>query len=56
MKKYYTLSRIIMFILTIITSLITFHNEDISVIQVATTLFVVVALITSFLATPISKK
>lgn len=56
MKKDYMVSRIILFVLAILLTLVAFINEDPQTILIATTLFAGVTLLTSFLATPISKK
>lgn len=56
MKKTYTISRIVISVLAGVISLIAFHNEHITLMLGATVLITVVALVMSFLATPVSKQ
>ena len=56
MKKYYSVSRIVISVLAVIISLIALINEDISFKVAGATLAAVVALVTSFVATPVSKR
>ena len=56
MKNNYTISRIVICVLAGIISLIVFHNEDIALMLDGTVLITVVALVMSFLATPVSKQ
>ena len=54
MEGFYNKSRIIMFILAIVVSLIMFINEDISVKLYGTFFITIITLMASFLVTPIS--
>ena len=56
MKNCYAISRIVICVLAGIISLIVFHNEDIALMLGGTVLITVVALVMSFLTTPISKQ
>ena len=56
MKNSYTISRIVISVLAGIISLIVWHNEHITLMLGATVLITVVALVMSFLATPVSKQ
>lgn len=56
MKNSYAFSRIVICVLAGVISLITFHNEHITLMLGATLLITVVALLMSFLATPVSKQ
>ena len=56
MKNSYTISRIVISVLAGVVSLIAFHNEHITLMLGATVLITVVALVMSFLATPVSKQ
>lgn len=56
MENYYTISRQIIGILSVLLSLLALINEDISVIIVVTTLVFIIALTASFFTTPISKR
>ena len=56
MQEYYKKSRIIMFILVAVVSMIMFVNEDISFKIYGTFFIAIVTLVASFLLTPISKK
>lgn len=56
MKIHYMLSRIIIVVLAVICSFIALINEHITLKLTATVLFGVAAMVTSFLATPISKR
>ena len=55
MKKYYAVSRIVICVLTIVITNIAFINEDITMKLVATVMFTIAALISCFVATPISR-
>ena len=55
MKKYYAVSRIVICVLTIVITNIAFINEDISMKLAATVVFTIAALISCFVATPISR-
>lgn len=56
MKNSYTISRIVISVLAGVISLIALHNEHITLMLGATVLITVVALVMSFLATPVSKQ
>lgn len=56
MKNSYTISRIVICVLAGVISLIALHNEHITLIFGATVLITVVALVMSFLTTPVSKQ
>lgn len=56
MKNSYTISRIVISVLAGVISLIVFHNEHITLMLGATVLITAVALVMSFLATPVSKQ
>ena len=50
------ISRIVIAVMTLIITLIVFHNEDSSMILVGVILFISVAVITSFICTPVSRR
>lgn len=56
MKNSYAISRIVICVLAGIISLIVFHNEYITLMLGGTVLITVVALVISFLTTPVSKQ
>lgn len=56
MENYYTISRQIIGILSVLLSILALINEDISVIIVVITLVFIIALTASFFTTPISKR
>lgn len=56
MKNSYTISRIVISVLAGVISVIALHNEHITLMLGATVLITVVALVMSFLATPVSKQ
>lgn len=56
MKNSYTISRIVIGVLVGVVSLIVLHNEHITLMLGGTILITVVALVMSFLATPVSKQ